>query len=300
MLTSFAPRFYATILLGLFAYNLIKVWFRYIWPEIRVPLDNGRDEELRVGVDRWTHLHPHLLTLEEFKKVTENLMKAGETHLHKLLVLRREKPATFCLAICSTLSCTALIGSRISDLKLLFIATSVLTLAPGIYLHVLPKAAKNYLRNLINLNQLLITHSSSDNESSIPKISSSPSAPIPITPIALSTSSSSSSSSPPPPATTTTSLLDHFKWALNRQEQPTLSLATSTAPSSDLVSDKVPIEDDQQEKLVEINQLVLANEDSKNLSNKKQPLEGSAESGSNNESASLIDFEDDQDGFVIL
>lgn len=152
MLTYSAPSFYAIIMIASFFYNLTRLWFRHIWPEIRVPPEEDKEEEARLDVNRWTYLHPDLMSLNEFAGITSNLIKASENYTSQLILLRREKPIKFCLIICSILSCTAFIGNRISDLNLIFLIVTALVLAPGIYLYLLPDSAKLYLKNYININ----------------------------------------------------------------------------------------------------------------------------------------------------
>lgn len=122
-------------MIAIFVYNLIIVWFKHIWPEIRVPQDAEQEEQSRLDVDRWTLLHPHVITLNEFCQIINNLMKICESYLEKLLALRREKPIHFCLVVCSCLSCTAFIGNKFSGQILIFSILAVLSiLAPVIYL----------------------------------------------------------------------------------------------------------------------------------------------------------------------
>lgn len=140
------------ITIALFMYNMVTLWFRHIWPEIRVPPEEGKDEEARLDINRWTYLHPDLMTLNEFLQIASNLIKASENHISQLLILRREKPIKFCLIICSILSCTAFIGNRISDLNLILLIATTLFLAPGIYLYLLPDSAKLFVKSYININ----------------------------------------------------------------------------------------------------------------------------------------------------
>lgn len=172
-------------MIAIFVYNLTKVWFRHIWPEIRVPPEEGRDEESRLDIDRWTYLHPQLMTLTELKQVIGNLMKTSELYLQNLLAIRRDRPVAFCSAICFTLSCTAFIGNRICGSTLIFCITTALVTAPGIYLYLLPKSFKDYIKQRISSANFLAAPSELQPES---ESSSSP-------PTTASSSSSSSQSS---------------------------------------------------------------------------------------------------------
>lgn len=159
LLTYFAPKFYATIMIGIFVYNLTKVWFRHVWPEIRVPPANSNEKEAeRSDVNRWTYLHPQVMTLNELQNIIRNLIKISEYYiLENLLKLRREKPINFCILICSALSCTAYIGNRVCGFKLIFSMVLALFTLPGIYLYLLPESLKRaYLQNFSNIFQQLM------------------------------------------------------------------------------------------------------------------------------------------------
>jgi len=134
-------------MIAIFCYNLTKVWFKHIWPEIRVPPSREQEEEARIDVDRWTLLHPQLMTLKELQQLLRNLTTTTtQLCLPKLLQMRRQQPGAFCLGVCSFFTCTAYLGSRVSDLGLLCCAIATLVLAPGIYLYLLPNVAQDYLR----------------------------------------------------------------------------------------------------------------------------------------------------------
>lgn len=145
-------------MIGIFFYNLTKVWFKHVWPEIRVPPANTNEEEAeKSDVNRWTYLHPQLLTLNELKTFIRNLIKLSEYHiLRNLSELRREKPTAFCILICSTLTCTAYIGNCIDGFKLIFSMVIALSTLPGIYLYLLPESLKAYLQDLIDTFQNLL------------------------------------------------------------------------------------------------------------------------------------------------
>lgn len=160
-------------MIAIFVYNLTKVWFRHIWPEIRVPPEEGHDEESRLDIDRWTYLHPQLMTLTELKQVIGNLIKTSELYLQNLLAIRRNRPVAFCSVVCFTLSCTAFIGNRICGSTLIFFITTTLVTAPGIYLYLLPNSAKDYIKHRISSINFLAASTEFQPESSTLSLSSS-------------------------------------------------------------------------------------------------------------------------------
>lgn len=251
-------------MIAIFVYQLTRVWFRHIWPEIRVPPTAGREEESRLDVDRWTYLHPDLMTLAELRQATSNLIKTSEFYLNKLLAMRREKPVTFCLVICSSLSCTAYIGNRISGSTITLFILTVLVSAPAFYLHLLPKSAKDYLRKKFGANQQsiaakTITSTETDTQLEV----STPTSSSPLYPL---------------------SLFEHLR------------RKSSSSSSTEVVSTNVQTTSDNNLGEVEAKQQQLEDRAESCHNNSK-----SSDDLSLNESTSLIDFDDEQqDGFVIL
>lgn len=119
-------------MIALFAYNLTIFWFRHVWPEIRVPVPEEREIESRLDVDRWTPLHPDLITLKEFGQLINNLMKLSNQKMQKLLELRRNRPEIFCATICLFLTFTAYLG-RVNNLVLLLDTILILLILNGFY-----------------------------------------------------------------------------------------------------------------------------------------------------------------------
>lgn len=133
-------------MIAIFVYNLNKFWFRHVWPAIRVPPSGDREEEMRLDVDRWTYLHPQLMTLRELQYHLGNLIRISEGHLKRQLQLRRENPTRFCSQLCFIFFCTAYLGQTISGLTLVFSILVIIMSAPGIYAHLLPEEYKEWLR----------------------------------------------------------------------------------------------------------------------------------------------------------
>ena len=157
--TYFAPRFYATIMIALFIYNLNKFWFKHVWPDIRVPPSAEREAEMKMDVDRFTYLHPQLMTLAELGNHLGNSIKSSEFYLHRLFQLRQQRPVAFCLLVCSILSCTAYIGNRVSGFSLMFSMLALVSTVPGIYCHLIGESTKNCLKtNLAKLSRRLQSH----------------------------------------------------------------------------------------------------------------------------------------------
>jgi len=116
-----------------------------------------------LDVDRFTYLHPQLMTLAELNQQMSEIIEFCEDHLAKLLELRRRKPTAFCSLICSILSCTAYIGNRISGVSLIFCFLAIVFTGPGVYHHFFSESTKSRLRQgAIKLFQNIF-HSDRDN-----------------------------------------------------------------------------------------------------------------------------------------
>lgn len=205
----------------IFVHNLTKVWFKHVWPEIRVPPEADREEGSRLDIDRWTYLHSQIMTLEEFKNSIKNLMKISESYIEKMLLLRRERPVIFCIKICSILSFTAYIGNRISDLTLITSFIALLFTVPGIYIHLLPNKAKEYLKNKLTP---LTKANLSFEEQTYPE---------------------SQNALPTSELAATRSLFEHFKTGiLSKFQEHSSSANQLISPKLPLVDPDVPIEDD--------------------------------------------------------
>lgn len=150
MLTHFAPRFYATILIALFIYNATKIWFRYVWPEIRVKPSPLAEFAARADINRYTLLHPNLMTLEELGQEISRIAKFCDHFvIANMLILRQEKPIVFCSMVCGSLYVLACIGDKYSGYTILFWVLTVICLGPGAYIHLLPEDLKIKLRSFV-------------------------------------------------------------------------------------------------------------------------------------------------------
>lgn len=302
-------------------YNLNKFWFRHVWPDIRVPPGEDREEEMRLDVDRWTYLHPQLMTLVELKQHVEKFKRLGGKYLQDLLLLRQQKPVTFCSLLCSIFMCTAIIGSRLSGMCLVFCSVAILMTAPGIYVHLLPDNLKELLWQNIGLKLLAKIKSVPEygpeeehynqGEASVAQSTG----PGPGPPSTSSTASSVTKESIAASLSSTTrsieQLFEHFK----RKSFPSLQSAASKPSIEE--EDEAEEECDERTKLIDIpldtsgerrRPLASVGEDDTNSrsqdgesSRRSKNRRRSSDLSSNDESLSLIESDDDQhDGFVML
>lgn len=141
-------RVYSLVFSGLFIQQFTIVWFRHVWPEIRVPAQvasssNGEREEE-------SSKEHGLMSLKELQVHLLNLINFSESLVRQLLELRQRRPIHLCLSLCFVFSCTVLIGSRISGFSLTFILFACTLLMPGIYSHLLTQSAKQMVSRFIS------------------------------------------------------------------------------------------------------------------------------------------------------
>jgi hypothetical protein len=284
-----------------------------VWPEIRVPPGVDREAELRLDVDRWTYLHPQLMTLAELNQHIGNLMKLGERYLRDLLELRQRKPVAFCSLLCSIFMFTAFIGNQLSGLCLVFTTLIIIMTAPGIYVHLLPEPMKQWLYENIGRSLSMAPHETSAPEEKLLE-------PHKISPSELTSNLGSKISSTTKSIEQLFETLKQKSFPLIQAEQQVTSRLSSPSTSSTVATQpEQPNNDgedrsvDERTKLIDI-PLSKAGDrfvKSRNLDDDCADIRhgqsnanrrrSSDSSNGNDESVSLIESDDDQqDGFVML
>lgn len=154
------PNVFTTITLALFVYYLTIFWFRHIWPEIRVPLDADKEIESRLDDNRWTPLHPEIMTLKE---VGSLLREKLNLILKKQMKFRHENPILFCLSTCIILSVLAVIGNN-DNLAVLFDLLYYAFIFCGVYKYLLPKSSQSFIKRQLLNNAIVDSGDISDTE----------------------------------------------------------------------------------------------------------------------------------------
>lgn len=101
---------------------------------------------MRLDVDRFTYLHPQLMTLNEFKVHLEIIWEIIEMKLIGWLIYRSQKPQLFFVKISAILYITATIGTMISGFDLILSFIGMCLLIPGVYCHLLPVHLKEWIQ----------------------------------------------------------------------------------------------------------------------------------------------------------
>lgn len=295
-----------------------------MWPEIRVPPGRDREDELRLDVDRWTYLHPQLMTLAELNQNVGNLTRLGEKYLSDLLEMRQRKPLVFCSMICSVFMCTAFIGNTLSGMCLIFIALIILMTAPGIYVHLLPDNFKQWLRH--SVGQKLFGDIQSESSDELPQDVTDQGERIPLESTSGVTSRLPKEFITSSLSSTTKSIEQLFETLKQRSfpiiqtEQQTTRKSSSSSTTMLIREENENDDDDDGEdnrsertKLIDIplgttSTRGAASEgvDGANIRSRHNQIHSSRRRSSdtsdvNDESVSLIESDDDQqDGFVML
>lgn len=287
------------------------------------------EDESRLDIDRFTHLHPQLMTFNELVDWIKNLNNSSKIHLEKMASMRRERPTMFCVGVCLVLSCTAYLGSRVQDSDLLFYLVTILVLLPGFYLHIIPNSIRDKLKKIcLPATSSMLTSQSSAAQSppllAIPTDMTDPTSSIHHL-SALCTNESDCATSDHDQPTSTSDLeksnqpkesasndrkqVSLFEQLRGRVSFPFVATTTYSNLIDDSPSDQV--EDSPTttttSRLIEADPLVadqIPSNDgptSKSIPLTSFSLQSSNTDLSSNESASLVDIdEEQQDGFVLL
>lgn len=279
---------------------------------------------MRLDVDRFTYLHPQLMTLAELGHYIRNLMQISEFYLKRLLKYRRERPVYFCSFICSILSVTAYIGNKISGFNLLFFSATAIVSAPGIYLHLLPEPVKIWMKQNIglklikNMNELSHHHHEQEEEYEQrvecpvePLISILKKSPETIRQEASQSLSSLTSTAAKTIETQALSILEHFKMkTTGSSRNSSTQLDEKVATSSSCSRDGDELTSNQQTakvSVVDSKQQHTESSSGSSRSHQEEPKRKNSDDISSNESVSLIDSDNDDDddddgegGFVML
>ncbi|KAG9510057.1 Reticulophagy regulator 3, partial [Fragariocoptes setiger] len=132
--------FYATVMILLFCYNFLRYWFSHVWPVIRVPLREDED------CDKFTILHPQILTLAEIKLLAQRVEMEIRSRCQRLMQFRQDKPFRFFVSTTAALVVTALIGIYVKGLLLLYLSALSLMTMPRLYTYLSPDNVKSFLR----------------------------------------------------------------------------------------------------------------------------------------------------------
>lgn len=111
-----------------------RTWVNQIWPEIRVPPEEGEDTE------SWTALKPGVLSVPEVSRYLNEFCEKMVILWKDVWKLRKENHGLFCALMCGFFSILALIGKVIPGVLIIYSLVLLVSLGPGIALHLLPAA----------------------------------------------------------------------------------------------------------------------------------------------------------------
>ncbi|XP_037502185.1 reticulophagy regulator 3 isoform X1 [Rhipicephalus sanguineus] len=132
LVVSCSRRFYSFVALIAAVTFMYKTWVDKIWPEIRVPIPEGEDNE------QWTPVHPQVFSVPELSRYITDWSESIRKWVANVILLRKTNPGLFCILASSTFAMTAVLGRMMSGVLILYSLLMAVTLGPGIALYVIP------------------------------------------------------------------------------------------------------------------------------------------------------------------
>jgi len=123
-------------------------WTQRIWPEIRVPDEDGQEDSAQSA---WTPVSPDVYSAPELIELLERLKSKAHELYQRAAALRTDSPGVFC--VYASLSCLALgyLGTLMSTLALLYYLVVGSFVVPGLFkLLVTHQELSQLLSNLCN------------------------------------------------------------------------------------------------------------------------------------------------------
>lgn len=166
LVVSCSRRFYSFVALVAAVIFMYKTWVNNIWPEIRVPVPEGEDNE------QWTPVHPQLLSVPELSRYITDWSDSVRKWVTNVILLRKTNPGLFCILASSTFAMMAVLGRMMSGVLILYSLLMAVTLGPGIALYVIPATWYEQVDALIRIASgkppRRKLHNSGDGEGSVP------------------------------------------------------------------------------------------------------------------------------------
>lgn len=147
-----SPRLIFIFALLIFCYHFYEMWTRYVWPEIRVPTAEVREN--------WTSVNPNVLSAPEILSEWSKLKELLALLVAEIVDLRQRSHGTFSFLTITVLAVIYYIGKCIPGVILLYSFALVILLTPGFLLHVLPRSVLDEVINYCN-SQLFPSHKAS-------------------------------------------------------------------------------------------------------------------------------------------
>uniref|UniRef100_A0A131YLS4 RETREG1-3/ARL6IP-like N-terminal reticulon-homology domain-containing protein n=1 Tax=Rhipicephalus appendiculatus TaxID=34631 RepID=A0A131YLS4_RHIAP len=132
LVVSCSRRFYSFVALIAAVIFMYKTWVNNIWPEIRVPVPEGEDNE------QWTPVHPQVFSVPELSRYITDWSESIQKWVANVILLRKTNQGLFCILGVSTFAMTAVLGRMMSGVLILYSLLMAVTLGPGIVLYVIP------------------------------------------------------------------------------------------------------------------------------------------------------------------
>ncbi|GFT96363.1 reticulophagy regulator 3 [Nephila pilipes] len=132
LIVSWNRRFLSIVSIFALAIFLYRTWINQIWPEIRVPPQEGEDTE------SWTTVNPEVLSVPELSQYMNDFFDKMIILWKDVWKLRKENRGLFCALMCGFFSFMAFIGKVFPGVLIVYVLVLILTLGPGVALHLIP------------------------------------------------------------------------------------------------------------------------------------------------------------------
>lgn len=139
LIVSWTRRFFSIVSLLFLIISIYQCWSHYVWPEIRArPPEPDED---------WVPVHPKVLSAPELTHYLHEIMTISGEIVNWFWLLRKNQPALFCSLVTFLFSISAIIGSLVPGVVIVYIILMVVALGPGVALYVVPESWYQLVRN---------------------------------------------------------------------------------------------------------------------------------------------------------
>ncbi|XP_053203101.1 reticulophagy regulator 3-like isoform X2 [Panonychus citri] len=152
LIVSWTRRFFSIVSLVCLVTSIYQCWSFYVWPEIR-----ARPPEPDEG---WVPVHPTVLSAPELTHYINEIITISGAMVDWFWQLRKNQPGLFCSMVTVFLTITAIIGSLVPGVVILYIILMTVAIGPGVFLYVVPESWYQTVRNFFG-NSMSSTPSSS-------------------------------------------------------------------------------------------------------------------------------------------
>lgn len=139
LVVSWNRRFYSILCLIAMVVFISRTVVKHILQEIRA---QQQDEDFS---ESWTPVHPQVLSVPELSRYLNDAWSKTKLCWSDIWQLRESNHGLFCFLICAVFMVTALLGYLIPGVLVIYSLVLIITLGPGIILHLIPTAFYDHI-----------------------------------------------------------------------------------------------------------------------------------------------------------